>query len=316
MLVPSETGFFVSIISPCCLYDVVVICKFLGGGSVDWFRWHHGSVSDPKFQWVARRSSVSVATVIAVWACILERASMSARRGCIDGFDCEDIDVLLGLDDGNTEAVVRSMRDKGILTEDCINNWASRQPLREDSAAAERKRRQRDKSVISDMSHNVTQSHAESPSVTENSARLDKIRLEDNREEQPLAPKKKRRVSVPKTDQSLFSSWWCMSFLNTEGFAYSFTAKGAGIIANLLASVGDVRKLMLRACRFFITDDEFHRGKKTLGMFSAEINKMPPVTNGELGQCRDLGILPPDGIKLEDWKFWEVADESENPATV
>ena len=25
-------------------------------GGIDWFRWHHGSVTDPKFQLVARKS--------------------------------------------------------------------------------------------------------------------------------------------------------------------------------------------------------------------------------------------------------------------
>ena len=47
-----------------------------------------GSTTDPKFAVVARRTGQPVAFVIAVWAQILERASASKERGCIDGYDC------------------------------------------------------------------------------------------------------------------------------------------------------------------------------------------------------------------------------------
>jgi hypothetical protein len=47
---------------------------------MDWFRWHHGSVNDPKFQLVAKRAGASVAEVVAVWACLLEAASSADER--------------------------------------------------------------------------------------------------------------------------------------------------------------------------------------------------------------------------------------------
>ena len=52
---------------------------------MEWFRWFEGSTTDPKFAVVARRTGQPVAFVIAVWAQILERASASKERGCIDG---------------------------------------------------------------------------------------------------------------------------------------------------------------------------------------------------------------------------------------
>ena len=44
---------------------------------MDWFRWHHGSVTDPKFQLVARRAGASLPDVLAVWAYVLEAASQA-----------------------------------------------------------------------------------------------------------------------------------------------------------------------------------------------------------------------------------------------
>ncbi len=44
-------------------------------GGIDWFRWHHGSVTDPKFQLVAHRAGVRLGDVMVVWAFVLENAS-------------------------------------------------------------------------------------------------------------------------------------------------------------------------------------------------------------------------------------------------
>jgi len=65
--------------------------------SMDWFRWHHGSVTDPKFQLIARKSGCSVAEVIGFWAMLLESASMNEVRGCTGYLDFEAIDCALGL---------------------------------------------------------------------------------------------------------------------------------------------------------------------------------------------------------------------------
>lgn len=98
---------------------------------MEWFRWFEGSTTDPKFAVVARRSGQPVAFVIAVWAQILERASASKERGCIDGYDCEGADVSLGLPDGAACAIVQALKDKGLIDEYRVCKWEQRQPKRE-----------------------------------------------------------------------------------------------------------------------------------------------------------------------------------------
>lgn len=134
-------------------------------GGIDWFRWHHGSVSDPKFQLVAKKAGASVAEVIAVWACLLEAASQAERRGHPGEPDFEAMDCALGMQDGTAKAIYERMADRGLFTEDgSLEAWERRQPKREDETAAERKRRQRERdhelAVTSGESRDVTQGHA------------------------------------------------------------------------------------------------------------------------------------------------------------
>lgn len=100
-------------------------------GGIDWFRWHHGSVTDPKFQLVARKSKQSLATVIAVWAFVLEKASASEDRGHFGGLDYESVDCMFGLDDGATQAILSAMADRGLVDADRVASWEKRQVKRE-----------------------------------------------------------------------------------------------------------------------------------------------------------------------------------------
>ena len=127
---------------------------------MDWLRWWHGTVTDPKFQRVARMSGASVGEVLAVWACLLECASAvpecdanvttrdaerdgrdasvtetpHVSRGDVTGFDCDDHDVLLGFGDGKTAAVVAALTDRGLIVGGRLASWDERQPLLRDSA--------------------------------------------------------------------------------------------------------------------------------------------------------------------------------------
>lgn len=106
---------------------------------MDWFRWWHGTVTDPKFQWVARKSGQPVGSVIAVWAALLECASTAtqgnadATRGNVASFDCNDYDVALGFEDGVVQSIFSAMEQKGLIADRCIAKWNERQPKREDS---------------------------------------------------------------------------------------------------------------------------------------------------------------------------------------
>jgi hypothetical protein len=148
---------------------------------MDWFRWHHGSVTDPKFQLVARKSGASLPDVLAVWAYMLESASQSTERGSFD-IDAESLDCLFGFQDGKTEAILTAMGERRLVEENQISSWEKRQPKKEDDTANDRKRRQRERehesqitSVTPEQSRHVTPSHAD---VT-----LGHAREEESREE-------------------------------------------------------------------------------------------------------------------------------------
>jgi len=138
-------------------------------GGIDWFRWHHGTVTDQKFPLIARRAQASVAEVIAVWACLLEAASMAAERGHVGDPDFEAMDCALGMKDGTAQRVHEAMQDREMVAEDgTLPAWQKRQPKREREedpeavAARQRAKRERDKA---DSSH-VTPSHATSRQKT------------------------------------------------------------------------------------------------------------------------------------------------------
>lgn len=134
---------------------------------IDWFRWHHGSVTDPKFQLVARKSGVSLPDVLAVWAYLLEKASASDFRGCFGEVDCESVDFLFGFDDGTTDLILGEMVSRKLIADEYIVAWEKRQPKRErdDSTAAERKQKQRDLASVG-VVFEVTPCHAMSHQVT------------------------------------------------------------------------------------------------------------------------------------------------------
>ncbi len=100
-------------------------------GGIDWFRWHHGSVTDPKFQLVAKKSGASLSDVLAVWTYLLEKASAAEFRGCFGEVDCESVDCLFGFDEGKTDAILFQMVDRKLIADEYIVAWEKRQVKRE-----------------------------------------------------------------------------------------------------------------------------------------------------------------------------------------
>lgn len=149
-----------------------------------WLRWHEGTVNDPKFMVVSRKSGQPVGFVLAVWAMLLERASSADERGNIGGFDCESADAVMGMPDGAACAIVQAMQDKELISEDFVCRWAERQPLRERSDEAPstervRKHRERQKENGNTNLENETpcnaMKHHETP-------RGEEIRGEENKD--------------------------------------------------------------------------------------------------------------------------------------
>lgn len=100
-------------------------------GGIDWFRWHHGSVTDPKFGVVAKKAGVRVSDVLAVWVFVLEAASADADRGTIGQIDFEAVELLLGLEEGQCGRILDAMTQRGLIEGSRIASWDKRQPKRE-----------------------------------------------------------------------------------------------------------------------------------------------------------------------------------------
>lgn len=130
-------------------------------GGIDWFRWHHGSVTDPKFGLIAKRAGARVSDVIAMWAFVLESASADSDRGTIGQLDFEAIEHLLGLEDGQAGRILDGMTQRGLIEAGGrIAAWEKRQPKRErdtdSSADRTRAYRERQKAQGDDDKSHVT----------------------------------------------------------------------------------------------------------------------------------------------------------------
>lgn len=180
-------------------------------GGIDWFRWHHGSVTDPKFQLVAKKAGVRLGDVIAVWAFVLEKASADTDRGTIGQIDFETLDFLLGAEEGAAVRILDAMTARGLIEGSRIARWNERQPKREDETAAERKRRQREREheekmaacVTDDAARYVTQGHAEG---TQGHDRGEERREEEKKTEK--APRKRDAAPVVARPDDVAEQTW------------------------------------------------------------------------------------------------------------
>lgn len=172
-------------------------------GGIDWFRWHHGSVTDPKFQLVAKKAGARLGDVITVWAFVLEAASSNAERGTIGPLDFETMDFLLGADDGTAVRILDAMTQRGLIEGSQIAQWDKRQPKREreDDGAADRKRAQRERDAAAKLvppsnplPEHVTPCHATSHQET---PRGEESRGEENSSLRSEKAQRKRSASSP-----------------------------------------------------------------------------------------------------------------------
>lgn len=156
---------------------------------MDWFRWHHGTVTDRKWPRIASRAGTTVANVIAVWAAILESASQAEPRGYayLSDDDAEDLDAALGMPSDTTRKVIAELCARGMIdASNRLASWDKRQPKRErDDSSAERVREFRRKQAeqnqpVTDSGIHVTPCNANETKVT---PRGEEIRGEEKREE-------------------------------------------------------------------------------------------------------------------------------------
>lgn len=155
---------------------------------MDWFRWYHGTVNDPKFRVVAAASKQPLTVVLAVFAAFAERASSATERGDISGWDAEAIGAGLEITPEAVQAVYAAMQRR-MLDADSFSAWKARQPKREreDPTALDRKQAQRlrDKAANSNTCEGVTPGHATSHPVT---PRGEEKRVEERDSSPPIVP--------------------------------------------------------------------------------------------------------------------------------
>jgi hypothetical protein len=144
---------------------------------MNWYRWWHGSASDPKLRLIASECEMPLACVVGLWAYILECASTNHKRGQIDNFDYEVVSFHLGID---VVTPCNAMKRRSMLhvTDDALHvlNWEKWQPKRErddDSSERVRKHRIKQKQELSECNAEVTPCNANETQVT---PREDKIR--------------------------------------------------------------------------------------------------------------------------------------------
>jgi hypothetical protein len=115
-----------------------------------WFRFYQGTCEDGKFRMVARNAEVTVATVIGVWACLLEDAAHPDHRGiAVRGEDFYA--AILDLTPQDVQHILQFMEEvdcisvgHGAIT---ISNWKERQFETDshDPTNADRQRKWREK---------------------------------------------------------------------------------------------------------------------------------------------------------------------------
>lgn len=98
-----------------------------------WLRWYHGTVNDPKWRLIAQETHQTVATVVAIWAALLENASDSNKRGTLSHWSNELTALVLGLPTETVELVFQRMKHHGLFhaKTDTISAWEKRNPKRE-----------------------------------------------------------------------------------------------------------------------------------------------------------------------------------------
>lgn len=141
---------------------------------MDWFRWHHGSVTDPKFALVARKAGASVPDVLAVWAYILETASQSVERGDFGTVDCEALDCVFGFPapETRTADILAALSDRGLTDGTRIAAWEKRQPKREREDATNADRQATFKAKQNQVTPDNANDNQKTPRVEE--SRVDK----------------------------------------------------------------------------------------------------------------------------------------------
>lgn len=87
---------------------------------MDWLRWHHGTVTDPKWRVIARKSGCHLATVICVWAAMLEHGCK--HKGKLTHWNDEDCAEALDIAPQDVAKIRLAMQGR-LLVGSNITGW-------------------------------------------------------------------------------------------------------------------------------------------------------------------------------------------------
>lgn len=167
---------------------------------MDWFRFYHGTPTDPKLTMIAKKLNIRRCEMTAFWECLLDHASQHAPRGFVGNIDLELISFTQDIPVETLLTLQNALTEKGVIVDGCLASWEKRQPKREDNSG-ERVKAHRLKNKDSD--DDVTQCNAVKRSVTQRNAReRERKREEKERKKEPQAA----LVNMPHTD-FILPSW-------------------------------------------------------------------------------------------------------------
>lgn len=130
---------------------------------------------------------------------------------------------------------------------------------------------------------------------------------EGNKE--PIAVSKKQK-RAPSGNHQFFIAWWEMAFQKVFASKPTINAKAGTLVKEMLSSVGDIKRLIAYASVVLTSEDQFYeKTGRTLGVLSSQIESFKSRKNSyDIALWRSWGIAPPEGVKLEEWKFWEATN--------
>lgn len=107
-------------------------------------------------------------------------------------------------------------------------------------------------------------------------------------------------------ESRLFTDWFSFAFEKVQGYRYIFEGAKDGKILSGLLKNHTWKELVSKSCHFLTDRNRFPQNRApSISFFATKINDYPPDVNGKAEDFRTMGLLPPEGIMLEDWRPWQ-----------
>lgn len=121
----------------------------------------------------------------------------------------------------------------------------------------------------------------------------------DNKVKKEKKEKKEPSPLPANPDHKLFITWFCHAHKISKGYDYVFEqGKDGKIVADLLKIVPDFRKLIIKACHFFLNDK---KPTHSISFFRFDIGSLDDRYEDIIDKCRQTELLPMQGIQIKNW---------------